>query len=1087
MHVAHWGRQTVKLISQGGVSIPRRTSYTFVAALLLFMPLFNLILNTQALADTPSWLSSNDPTLTQLEPPFSSLSQIPEPTVGSAYNIDCAKMSFMLDSTRWVQGCLVPTAYGALEGNSLLLNGTNLQAAYTGTGTTDGIPSTGSAVRYMSAPSGAYVYIYTNVHSEISTSSLGGGAEGFAYNGAADLKVKDGASNLLAANTSSVTYSRNSQWMVYDSPNKAIIEVNLQTMQVIPFMASQWSVGGPLPMAVSDDGRYIAVSFGNPTDLRVYDISTCSTSIPVYITAPVSCSYRDYASYLSAHLPGFKWATQLRFDSDQNLDFYAQYNYVSGSQYSVAKERLLEPNVSPVIGGYLAMGDSFASGEGAYAYARGTDEATNMCHLSTAAASYIMANTLQISNFHSVACSGAVTPNMYGAQYGIAPADNSLGSWLPGLDVKGQIGEISAASPSVITLSMGGNDIGFKDILTKCTLEPGDCYSHYEDRYELAQNINTWYRQWLKLYSNIRNYAPAGAKIYVTGYPSIIANSGVCGPDVYTTSLNNRQFANYLLEYLNYVIKQATKAAGVQYVDIENALDGHRLCETTGPDTAVNGFTLRSDQGGFGPIGSESFHPSANGQELIANAILTATGNLTQTMPSASNINAPSMTDTDTQLQNLLNAPMSGRAINAVINDFTSTGGHSDAPPIAYVTNALQFLVQGDLDGLKALTNYTVTMNSNPVTIGTLTSDANGNLSGSLTVPNAVSPGFHRVDIVGPNMTGQNVDVQSMVYVAFSSSDYDGDGIPNSSDTCPYTPNSGIDANQDGIDDACEGYVGIPPLYRAVNGDPSLGQDPNLIYVERNQAEAATLGITDYNPSNADWVVVGQTTMADDASSSIANFTTTDLGFSTPNNYSRYVPYLSTRTVDNGCVELTPASLAPTTETSTTTMSLVATNTSTCRSQSPASDVDGDSIPDNQDALYRARNGNAALGEDPNAIYIERNTTAAEAQLGISDYAPNGSAWSLVGLTDASTDGAFNSIGILDPSTDAVLSTSGTITTDMWNTMTPAQLQQLVPVVLELINGDCYAIEPTEVSVVAEGATRTVMSIPVPAGMSCSE
>lgn len=91
MHVAHWGKQTVKLISQGGVSIPRRTSYTFVAALLLFMPLFNLILNTQALADTPSWLSSNDPTLTQLEPPFSSLSQIPEPTVGSAYNIDCAK------------------------------------------------------------------------------------------------------------------------------------------------------------------------------------------------------------------------------------------------------------------------------------------------------------------------------------------------------------------------------------------------------------------------------------------------------------------------------------------------------------------------------------------------------------------------------------------------------------------------------------------------------------------------------------------------------------------------------------------------------------------------------------------------------------------------------------------------------------------------------------------------------------------------------------------------------------------------------------------------------------------------------------
>jgi len=47
-------------------------------------------------------------------------------------------------------------------------------------------------------------------------------------------------------------------------------------------------------------------------------------------------------------------------------------------------------------------------------------------------------------------------------------------------------------------------------------------------------------------------------------------------------------------------------------------------------------------------------------------------------------------------------------------------------------------------------------------------------------------------------------------FVAASSTDYLGDGVPNSQKTCLFVPQSGQDANNDGIDDACEGYIEAP-------------------------------------------------------------------------------------------------------------------------------------------------------------------------------------------------------------------------------------------------------------------------------------
>jgi hypothetical protein len=85
-------------------------------------------------------------------------------------------------------------------------------------------------------------------------------------------------------------------------------------------------------------------------------------------------------------------------------------------------------------------------------------------------------------------------------------------------------------------------------------------------------------------------------------------------------------------------------------------------------------------------------------------------------------------------------------------------------------------------------------------------------------------------------------------------------------------------------------------------------------------------------------------------------------------------------------------------------MSEVAQNTSLCRIAPPEGDVDVDGIADNVQPLYRARNGDPAKGELAARVYVERNLHASEAQIGISDFDPDGDGWALVGRTNGAGD-----------------------------------------------------------------------------------
>src|SRR5690606_11859608 len=131
------------------------------------------------------------------------------------------------------------------------------------------------------------------------------------------------------------------------------------------------------------------------------------------------------------------------------------------------------------------------------------------------------------------------------------------------------------------------------------------------------------------------------------------------------------------------------------------------------------------------------------------------------------------------------------------------------------------------------------------------------------------------------------------------------------------------------------------------------------------------------------------------------------------------------------------------------------------------------SLPDNTQPLYRARNGNTMQSEDPDKIYIERNTAASEAILGITDYDPNSDGWATIAISDTPYNGTYDNLVLVDPDDNSVLSTDGTFTSTMLELPREDQ-RSILPVALISQPGpSCIAIKPSSLDFVAVGESRT--------------
>lgn len=219
---------------------------------------------------------------------------------------------------------------------------------------------------------------------------------------------------------------------------------------------------------------------------------------------------------------------------------------------------------------YVALGDSYSSGTGTRTY---INDGTSCQRSVYAYPSLISASKGLTLNFR--ACSGAK----------VADVTNT------------QLSALSAATTQV-SISVGGNDAGFADVLTECA-KPGwmsDC----NGAIDAAQSIinSTLPARLSTLYASIRAKAP-NAKVVVVGYPRIFQGEDCNAFTWFSPAEESR--LNQTADLLNSKTSTQASAKGFSFANPTSRFVGHAVCDDV---EWLNGLS--------NPVG-ESYHPNVAG------------------------------------------------------------------------------------------------------------------------------------------------------------------------------------------------------------------------------------------------------------------------------------------------------------------------------------------------------------------------------------------------------------------------------------------------------------------------------------------
>ncbi|MFI9117405.1 GDSL-type esterase/lipase family protein [Streptomyces venezuelae] len=312
----------------------------------------------------------------------------------------------------------------------------------------------------------------------------------------------------------------------------------------------------------------------------------------------------------------------------------------------------------------VAMGDSYISGEAGRWFGNsltnsgsrnGTDRAwtgsaydpsrvyggtAGGCHRSDTAE--VRSAGPIASSLVNLACSGATTKNVFRASRGgqaykgEAPQADQLAAVAASHDVE------------LIALSIGGNDLGFADIITTCATDYIVWYSycHDDQQAEVDARIDGVMADVGRSVDEIRavmtsaGYASSDYRIVLQSYPSPIpraadnrygesgwsrTNTGGCP----FWNADSDWARDSLVPQLADRLKAVATAKGVQFMDLRDALQGREVCAkasrqvtSTAPASGTTSEWARwidsqSTQG----LVQESMHPNAYGQQALGRCL----------------------------------------------------------------------------------------------------------------------------------------------------------------------------------------------------------------------------------------------------------------------------------------------------------------------------------------------------------------------------------------------------------------------------------------------------------------------------------
>ena len=138
-----------------------------------------------------------------------------------------------------------------------------------------------------------------------------------------------------------------------------------------------------------------------------------------------------------------------------------------------------------------------------------------------------------------------------------------------------QLGALGAGTTHV-SISVGGNDAGFADVLTECA-QPGwmsDCNGAIDDAQYVINNVLP--SRLSTLYSSIRAKAP-NARVTVVGYPRIF-NGEDCNAGTWFSPTEESRL-NATADLLNSKTSTQAKARGFAFANPTTAFTGHAVCD----------------------------------------------------------------------------------------------------------------------------------------------------------------------------------------------------------------------------------------------------------------------------------------------------------------------------------------------------------------------------------------------------------------------------------------------------------------------------------------------------------------------------
>jgi hypothetical protein len=170
----------------------------------------------------------------------------------------------------------------------------------------------------------------------------------------------------------------------------------------------------------------------------------------------------------------------------------------------------------------------------------------------------------------------------------------------------------------VITVSIGGNDLNFADVLAHCVVirvPRISCSATSTDRWisQLRAHIDALGPVLVSTYATIEKEAAPGTPLYVIGYPNLFpAKPTTLCVARSLMSVAGMTYLSSMQKRLAGVIKAAAKQAHAVFVDPNLATGsgtyvGHSICAR---DSYFRGADFS--------VAQYSFHPNARGQQALA-------------------------------------------------------------------------------------------------------------------------------------------------------------------------------------------------------------------------------------------------------------------------------------------------------------------------------------------------------------------------------------------------------------------------------------------------------------------------------------